>query len=184
MVMAKNGRCSMDSNVSTSGNDRGGKYLTFMLGGGCYGVEIMRVREIIGVMPITCVPRMPAFIKGVINLRGKVIPVVDLRLKFGMEEAAHTSQTCIIVVQVDRSEVGVVVDKVCEVLDIDSQDVDSTPSFGGEGRIDFILGIAKTGERVTILLDISRVLGEQGICDGIASAAEAPAETSGLATAA
>ena len=109
-------------------------------------------------MPITRVPRTPAFIRGVINLRGKVIPVVDLRLKFGMPAIEQTDQTCTIVVQIQDIEVGIIVDKVSEVLDIASQDIEDTPSFGAEVNTDFILGMGKSGNKVIMLLDITNVL--------------------------
>ena len=137
---------------------RAGKYLTFGLADEEYGLEILKVREIIGVMDVTAVPRTPEFVKGVINLRGKVIPVVDLRLKFGIEEAERTDETCIIVVDVDGLEIGIVVDKVSEVLDIAGENIEDPPSFGTNVDTDFILGMGKADERVTILLDISKVL--------------------------
>jgi purine-binding chemotaxis protein CheW len=136
----------------------GGKYLTFGLAEEEYGLEILKVREINGMMDITAVPRTPAFIKGVINLRGKVIPVVDLRLKFGMPSIEATEQTCIIVVNVGQMEMGIMVDKVSEVLNIASENIEPPPSFGVSVDTDFILGMGKANSRVTILLDISRVL--------------------------
>lgn len=138
--------------------DRAGKYLTFVLANETYGLEILKVREIMGLMDITAVPRTPEFVKGVINLRGKVIPVVDLRLKFGLQETEHTEETCIIVVNVSSMEMGIVVDKVSEVLDIGGEEIEETPSFGVNVDTDFILGMGKANEKVTILLDISRVL--------------------------
>lgn len=137
---------------------KAGKYLTFVLAEETYGLEILRVREIIGMMPITAVPRAPHFVKGVINLRGKVIPVIDLRLKFGMEEAKHTDETCIIVVYVGQIETGIIVDKVSEVLDIAAGNIEDPPSFGEGLDTNFIMGMGKTAERVTILLDIGKVL--------------------------
>lgn len=137
---------------------RGGKYLTFFLGSEEYGVEILKVREIIGLMPITRVPRTPASVRGVINLRGKVIPVVDLRLKFGLEAADHGQRTCIIVVQAGGVELGVVIDRVSEVSDVAEDEVEDTPAFGAEIETDYLLGIAKSGGRVKLLLDIDRVL--------------------------
>ncbi|NLF29813.1 MAG: purine-binding chemotaxis protein CheW [Planctomycetes bacterium] len=138
--------------------DKGGKYLTFMLAKETYGLEILKVREIIGMMSITAVPRTPDFVKGVINLRGKVIPVMDLRLKFNMDEAAHTDETCIIVVQVGRLEMGVIVDKVSEVRDIAGEEIEEAPQFGGSVDTDFILGMGKSGGCVTILLNIDKVI--------------------------
>jgi len=134
------------------------KYLTFVLGEEEYGLEILKVREIIGLMDITRVPRMPDFVRGVINLRGKVIPVVDLRLKFGMEKLEDTVETCIIVVDLVDMIMGVAVDKVSEVLDINANDIEETPSFGVEINTEFIMGIGKAKGKVIILLDIQKVL--------------------------
>jgi purine-binding chemotaxis protein CheW len=145
----------------SAGNERvrlGGKFLTFYLAEEAYGLEILKVHEIIGVMPITRVPRTPDYISGVINLRGKVIPVVDLRLKFAMPSKELTEQTCIIVVEVGSIEMGIVVDKVSEVLNIDSTQIDDAPSFGVTVNTDFVLGIGKTVDKVTILLDIAKAL--------------------------
>ena len=138
--------------------DLGGKYLTFGLDREEYGLEILKVREIMGMMDITLVPRTPKYVRGVINLRGNVIPVIDLRLKFAMPAAERTDETCIIVVDVNAVEMGIVVDRVSEVLDIASQEIQEAPSFGVSVNTDFILGIGKADNRVTILLDIARVL--------------------------
>jgi purine-binding chemotaxis protein CheW len=139
-----------------------GKYLTFALGNEEYGLEILKVREIIGYMAITAVPQMPAYIKGVINLRGQVIPVIDLRLKFGLPGAEVTEQTCIIVVEITqhgkRFNTGIVVDHVSEVLDIAGENIEDPPQFGSQVNTDFILGMGKINESVKILLDIDRVL--------------------------
>lgn len=144
--------------AATERNKIGGKFLTFFLAEEAYGLEILKVHEIIGMMPITRVPRTPEFIRGVINLRGKVIPVVDLRCKFGMPAGEQTDQTCTIVVEVGSIEMGIVVDKVSEVLDINANQIDDAPSFGVAVNTDFVLGIGKTGDKVTILLDIAKVL--------------------------
>lgn len=142
--------------------DREGKYLTFMLADEEYGIGILTVREIIGMMPITGVPQTPSFVKGVINLRGKVIPVVDLRLKFGMNAADYTERTCIIVVEIPNEtgtfQIGIIVDAVSEVLNIKSEDVEETPSFGSSLNTSYILGMAKIEGGVKILLDIDQVL--------------------------
>jgi len=142
--------------------DREGKYLTFMLADEEYGIGILKVKEIIGMMPITTVPQTPGFVKGVINLRGKVIPVVDLRLKFGMQATDYTERTCIIVVEIAREagtiQIGSVVDAVSEVLNIKGEDVEATPSFGSSLDTSYILGMAKIEGGVKILLDIDRVL--------------------------
>jgi len=154
----------------------GGKFLTFSIAGKNYGVEILRVQEIIGMMDITPVPRTPKFVKGVINLRGKIIPIIDLRLKFGMEAAERTQETCIIVVDVGNIKMGTIVDKVSEVLNIAAENIEDTPSFGVNVDTKFILGMGKTNENVTILLNIREVLtqsdtiavlaaAEQGISD-------------------
>lgn len=158
---------SEEASAMAQGTDRAGKYLTFFLAGQEYGVEILKVREIIGMVQITPVPRTPEFVRGVINLRGKVIPVIDLRSKFDMEQAELTGETCVIVVDVNRIEIGVVVDKVSEVMAIAGEEIEDTPSFGVEVSTDFILGIGKRGGKVTILLDISRVLTDRQL-DAIA----------------
>ncbi len=144
------------STLNTTMNDDS-KYLTFKLAEEEYGVEILKVREIIKIMDITAVPRMPSYMKGVINLRGKVIPVIDLRLKFSLPELQHTDETCIIVVDVGM-EVGIVVDTVSEVLDLPTSSIEPPPSMGGAVETDFIMGMGKVGENVKILLDIDKVL--------------------------
>lgn len=144
---------------------REGKYLTFSMGTEEYGIGILKVKEIIGLMPITPVPRTPNYVKGVINLRGKVIPVIDLRLRFGMPQVEDTERTCIIVVDVlaDAGELqmGIVVDSVSEVLNIKSDEIEPTPSFGTHLETEYILGMAKMDAGVKILLDIDRVLSQQ-----------------------
>jgi len=141
-----------------------GKYMTFKLAEEEYGLEILKVREIIGLMDITRVPKTAGYIRGVINLRGKVIPVVDLRLKFGMAKTESTDQTVIIVVQYSTGTadytMGILVDEVLEVLNIDSEQIEPPPSFGGTIESEFILGIGKSEKRVIFLLDIGRVLTE------------------------
>ena len=145
-------------------SDEESKYLTFKLAEEEYGVEILKVREINGVMDITAVPLMPTYMKGVINLRGKVIPVVDLRLKFGLDEIEHTEQTCIIVVNVGR-EIGIIVDTVSEVLDIKGDNIEPPPSMGGSADTSFILGMANVNDAVKILLDIDKVLTTDELLD-------------------
>lgn len=134
-----------------------GKYLTFKLADQEYGLEILKVREIMGLIDITAVPQMPHYMKGVINLRGKTIPTIDLRLKFGLAEAEHTEQTCIIVVDVGR-EIGILVDTVSEVLDIAGDNIDPPPVMNDGADTSFILGMGKVGDAVKILLDIDKVL--------------------------
>jgi purine-binding chemotaxis protein CheW len=139
-----------------------GKYPTVSLGAEEYGLEILKVREIIGYMEITAVPQTPHHIKGVINLRGQVIPVIDLRTKFGMKTVEVTDETRIIVVEITQNHrkfnTGIVVDRVQEALDIDGKDIEEAPQFGASVDTDFILGMAKIGESVKILLDINKVL--------------------------
>lgn len=139
-------------------DEREGQYLTFVLGRETYGLGILQVREIIGMTDITAVPGTPKFVKGVINLRGRVVPVIDARVKFGMPEAAPTDRTCIIVVDVGEADIGLIVDEVSEVLNITSDQIEDTPSFGADVDTEFILGMGKAEEKVTILLDISKVL--------------------------
>ncbi len=141
-----------------------GKYLTFFLAGEEYGVEILRVQEIIGMMPITRVPNTPPHIKGVINLRGKFIPIMDLREKFGMP-AADDAEQVMIVVQVAGRQVGVVVDKVSEVATIAAADIDATPDFGTGVHTEFLLGLGKSQGKLKLLLDIERVLTSQDVID-------------------
>ncbi|MBN1257685.1 MAG: purine-binding chemotaxis protein CheW [Planctomycetes bacterium] len=141
----------------TAKEERSGKYLTFKLADEEYGLEILKVREIIGMMDITSVPQTPDFVKGVINLRGKVIPVVDLRLKFGMEEKEITEETCVIVVEVGV-QMGIVVDTVSEVLDIAESQIEDPPKFGAKVDTQFIRGMGKVEDDVKILLDIENVL--------------------------
>ena len=136
---------------------RAGKYLTVVLAGEEYGLEILKVSEIIGMQPITRVPRMPEFVRGVINLRGKVIPITDLRRKFGMD-ADGQEDSCIIVVQMKGVQTGIVVDRVSEVVAIAEADIEDAPSFGAGIRTEFLLGIGKAGGRVKLLLDIDKVL--------------------------
>jgi purine-binding chemotaxis protein CheW len=142
--------------------DKDGKYLTFALAQEEYGLEILKVREIIGYMEITAVPQTPEHVKGVINLRGQVIPVVDLRAKFGMETTETTEETCIIVVEISQADrkfsTGIVVDHVQEVLDIAGDDIEDAPQFGSSVNTDFILGMGKVDDTVKILLDIDKVL--------------------------
>ena len=139
-----------------------GKYLTFMLAGEEYGTGILKVKEIIGLIDITPIPQTPEFIKGVINLRGKVIPVMDLRLRFRMEEMEYNDRTCIVVVEIRKDQqtvtVGIVVDSVSEVVQIKGEEIEDPPKFGAGVNMDFIIGMAKKEAGVKILLDIDKVL--------------------------
>lgn len=157
------------------GTGRGGKYLTLYIADEEYGFPIMGVREIIGLLSVTPVPQTPDYVLGVINLRGKVIPVIELRHKFDMESIEATDESCIIVVQTDDVGVGILVDKVREVRDIDDADIVDAPSLGGEVETDYILGIGKSEDQVTLLLDIEKILTQEqlGELQGISDAADA-----------
>ncbi|HPC95061.1 MAG TPA: chemotaxis protein CheW [Sedimentisphaerales bacterium] len=156
----------------TAVQQKEGKYLTFALAHEEYGLEILKVREIIGYIDVTAVPQTPHYVKGVINLRGQVIPVVDLRAKFGMETTDVTDETCIIVVEIvhgDRKfSTGIVVDRVQEVLDIPGESIEEAPQFDSSVNTSFILGMGKVGDAVKILLDIDKVLGGESL-DGFRS---------------
>ncbi len=149
---------------TTTVDSRAGKYLTFRLGREEFAIRVLKVREIMGIQDITAVPQTPGYVRGVINLRGKVIPVVDLRLKFCLPEVEYTPRTCIIVVQVQAAGVflhtGIVVDEVSEVLNLAVADIEDTPDFGeGSASVtSYLLGMAKVKGKVKILLDIDRVL--------------------------
>jgi len=149
--------------------EKEGKYLTFALGPEEYGLEILKVREIIGYMEITAIPQTPHHVKGVINLRGQVIPVIDLRAKFGMDTAEVTEETCVIVVEANQGKrkfsTGVIVDYVQEVLDIAHKDIENAPQFGSSVDTEFILGMGKIGDSVKILLDIDKVLVGEDLSD-------------------
>ena len=150
--------------VESGSEAHAGQYLTFALEEEMYGLQILAVQEIIQLVPITSVPRTPGYVRGVINLRGKVIPVVDLRSKFSMEATEDTSQTCIIVVEIDiRNQVvtvGIVVDRVAEVLEVAPDQVAPPPEFGAAVDTTFILAMGKVGDKVVMLLDIRRVLAD------------------------
>jgi purine-binding chemotaxis protein CheW len=150
------------SNQALAEDRRAGKYLTFHLGKEEFGIQVLKVREIMGVQDITRVPHTPPHIKGVINLRGKVIPVIDLRVKFGMPEIEYTQRTCIIVVQVrmgcDNVQMGIVVDGVSEVANLTAAEIEDTPEFGKDVASPYLLGMAKTKNGVKILLDIDEAL--------------------------
>jgi purine-binding chemotaxis protein CheW len=146
-------------------DERAGKYLTFQLAREEFAIQVLKVREIMGVQDITAVPQTPAHVKGVINLRGKVVPVVDLRLKFRLPEMEYTQRTCIIVVQVKFQGtalmMGIVVDAVSEVLNLAAGEIEDTPEFGSGVVTPYILGMAKSKGKVKILLDIDQVLSSQ-----------------------
>lgn len=144
---------------------QGGKFLTFALDSEEYGIPIQKVKEIIGIMDITCIPRTPLFIKGVINLRGKIIPVMDLRLKFGMKEREYNQRTCIIVVEFllsdMKKQMGIVVDTVSEVLNIQKSDIEPPPQYGTAVETAFLTGMGKVKGKVILLLEIEQILSSE-----------------------
>ena len=149
-----------ESSTTPQRSDRAGKYLTFQLGAEEFGISVLKIREIMGIQEITGVPQTPGWMKGVINLRGKVIPVIDVRLKFGMPTVAYTQRTCIVVAQVERENeqmlMGLIVDEVAEVTNIGAGEIEDAPSFGSNVPIPYILGMAKQKRKVKILLDIDQ----------------------------
>lgn len=149
-------------NIDSIGTKLAGKYLTFALNNEEYAIEILRVNQIILMQEITAIPCTPSFIRGVINLRGMIIPIIDLHKKFNMNEHSDTERTCIVVIQIELSNkninMGIVIDEVREVLEIPAIDIEETPEFGTGINMEFIMGIAKTGKNVKILLDINKVL--------------------------
>lgn len=142
-----------------------GKYLTFQLMGEIYGLQILKVQEIISLLNITRVPRTPHYVLGVINLRGKVIPVIDMRLKFGLEKSERTERTCIIVVQITRGQnsitIGIIVDEVSEVMNVKGSQISPTPPMGASVNTDFIMGMGKVEDSVIMLLDIDKAFSDE-----------------------
>jgi len=136
----------------------GGKFLSFFLGKEEYAIEILKVQEIIGLMPITPVPKMPAYIRGVLNLRGKIVPVMNLRLRFELPVVEDTDETCVIVVQEGGYLMGVLVDKVSEVADIETSQIEEVPSFGVSGNSEYLTGIGKVKDSVKMILDSYKVV--------------------------
>ncbi|MCP4571665.1 MAG: purine-binding chemotaxis protein CheW [bacterium] len=158
----------MTTEVTATRTAHAGKFLSFSIGEEEYGLEILKVQEINGMMPITRVPRTPEWVRGVINLRGRVIPVVDLRLKFGLESIPDTERTCIIVVQLSRDDrtlvMGIVVDEVSEVLNLVDEQIEPAPNLGSDTAADFVIGVGKVDEQgFVLLLDIDAVLGSEEI---------------------
>jgi len=144
-----------------------GKHLTFSLGKETYGIPIQHVQQIIGMMDITEIPRMPKFIKGVTNLRGKIIPILDLRLKFGLPPIDYTDRTCIIIVEMQvngiKKWMGVVVDAVSEVLNIQSSEIEPPPQYGTQTENDFLTGMGKVKGKVILLLEMQKVLNQDDL---------------------
>src|SRR5579883_2521751 len=163
--MASTLTAANEAAAATQIDPRAGKYLTFQLAQEEFGIRVLKVREIMGLQEITAVPQTPSHVKGVINLRGKVVPVIDLRLKFGLDAAEYTQRTCIIVTQIQGESssvlMGIVVDGVSEVLNLSGAEIEDTPDFGDSGGSSYLLGMAKVKGKVKILLDIDRVLSTQ-----------------------
>lgn len=164
-MMSRTMSASNDSALHVRVDPRVGKYLAFQLASEEFGIGVLKVREIMGLQPITAVPQTPAHIKGVINLRGKVVPVIDLRLKFGLPAAEYTTRSCLIVTEMQGETgpvmIGIVVDGVSEVLNLTASEIEDTPDFGEEVSGQYLLGMAKVKGKVKILLDIDRVLSTQ-----------------------
>lgn len=144
-----------------------GKYLTFRLGREEYGIEILKVREIVAYLDITPVPLTALYIRGVVNLRGKIIPVVDMRRKFGLADAGVGRETCIITTMVEGKEgqvlTGLLVDAVSEVAQVAAADVEPVPALGEDMKLDFVTGLSKAKGRVIVLLDMDKVMREQDL---------------------
>ena len=136
----------------------GGKFLSFFLGKEEYAIEILKVQEIIGLLPITPVPRMPDYVRGILNLRGKIVPIMDLRSRFYLPSVEDTSETCIIVVQEGEYLMGVVVDKVSEVADIKTEQIEPVPAFGIANNSDYLSGIGKLNNTVKMIIDVQKVV--------------------------
>lgn len=154
---------TIETKTNTGNRNLAGKYLTFTLQGESYGIAVLKVREIIRHVAITSVPQMPAHIRGVINLRGKIIPVMDLRRRFNFSNIGNSDQTCTVVVQVKLADgkdtpMGLEVDGVEEVINLSASDIEETPNFGSQIAVDYILGMAKVKGVVKVLLDIDRVV--------------------------
>lgn len=156
-----------DNQLAVAGSEnedtQQGKYLTFELGKEAFGMEIRFVTEIIGIQPVTFVPEVPDYVKGIINLRGKVIPVIDMRLKFKKEEIDYTDRTCIIVIDIEEISIGLIVDSVAEVLNIGDDNIVPPPSYKTGFQNRYIKGIGKVGESVVLLLDCKKLISEDDL---------------------
>lgn len=145
-------------------SDSGQQFLTFMLAGEEYGVDILKVQEIKGWKPVTRVPNTPEYVKGVLNLRGTIVPVVDMRMRFSLEQVEYSAATVIIVLSVRSGDVdriiGVVVDAVSDVMNVEESDIKPAPDFGAKVKIDFVSGLATVGDHMVMLLDVDKLLTE------------------------
>lgn len=158
------------TSTTTTALAKAGKYLTFGLADEHYAIEILRVQEIVGLLPVTRVPRLPACIAGVVNLRGRIIPVVDLRLAFGLQPAATTERSCIIVVTAQTSSrrttvMGALVDGVSDVIALASDAIEPAPDFGPNIDLAFVNGVGRADDRVVLMLDIDKVLSDSQMSD-------------------
>lgn len=149
---------------------RDGKHLVFLLCGNSYGIPILDVSEINGIMSITQIPKTPDYIKGIINLRGKVIPVMDLRLKFGMAEKQYDQETCIIIINLSLAgekvrQIGVIVDTVSEVFNIPLAQIEPPPNYGDAAENKFLNGVGKVKDKIVMLLDIKKILHSNEVFD-------------------
>lgn len=158
MAAAQSETAMKDLHQPSESATGGSQFLTFNLGEELYGVDILRVQEIKGYTAVTKIPNTPSYIKGVLNLRGTIVPIVELRTKFGMPTIEYTMFTVIIVVVVNEKVMGLVVDAVSDVLDIDKTDVQAPPNFGARINVSFMKGIGKSGDKLVTLLDIDRML--------------------------
>ncbi|MFT9055149.1 MAG: chemotaxis protein CheW [Ethanoligenens sp.] len=163
----------MEQQLTVAGEEdtQRGKYLTFELGKETFGIEIKFVTEIIGIQPITFVPEVPDYVKGIINLRGKVIPVIDMRLKFKKEPIGYTDRTCIIVIDIEEILLGLIVDSVAEVMNINDENIVPPPSYKTGFQNRYIKGIGKVDTSVVLLLDCKKLISDDDL-DAINNAAQ------------
>jgi purine-binding chemotaxis protein CheW len=157
-----------EEEINENEDTQKGRYLTFALGKEVYGIEIICVTEIIGIQPITEIPELPGYVKGIINLRGKIIPVMDVRLRFKKEPVAYNDRTCIIVIDIIETAIGLIVDTVSEVLTIDDKNIVPPPDLRSGFQSRFVKGIGKVGNNVNLLLDCEKILNDQEfdeLCD-------------------
>jgi purine-binding chemotaxis protein CheW len=152
-----------NDNMELDEDTQRGRYLTFILDKETYGIEIRYVTEIIGIQAITEIPELPEYLKGIINLRGKIIPVMDVRLRFNKEPMEYNDRTCIIVIDINNISIGLIVDRVAEVLTISDQDIVDPPKMGKELSNRYIKSIGKVGNDVKLLLDCEKLLSEDDL---------------------
>jgi purine-binding chemotaxis protein CheW len=169
MAAAQSETAMKDLHQPSESAPNGSQFLTFNLGEELYGVDILRVQEIKGYTAVTKIPNTPSYIKGVLNLRGTIVPIVELRTKFGMPTIEYTMFTVIIVVVVKEKVMGLVVDAVSDVLDIDKKEVQAPPNFGARINVSFMNGIGKSGDKLVTLLDIDRMLSGEDFQGAVAA---------------